>query len=118
MATTRSEAGELDIVMEQGTTFTRTLTVTQDESPVDFTSHTGRLQVRTRDGAATGVIDLTNGSGLTMNDGSIDIAIAPADTEDLEATDYVYGLEYETSGGAVYPLLKGKFTILPKMPKE
>jgi len=118
MAETKSEAGVLNIVMEQGTTFARTLTITQDGSPLDLRATTGRLQVRTSEDAASGVIDLTNGSGLTMNNGSIDIEFEPSDTSSLDPGNYVYGLEYETAAGAVYPLLKGRFRILPKMPKE
>ena len=118
MAETKDEAGTLDIFVERGATFSRNLAFTQDDVGIDFTSDTGRAQVRRKGSASEELINLTNGSGLTMNDGSIDMVFSAAQTKALEEDEYVWGLETETAGGVVTPRLKGRFVVGSKLPRD
>lgn len=104
------------LLCKQGTTFTKTLTWSKDGSPVDLTSYTAAMQVRSTYSSSSAVVSLTDGHGITLGGdaGTIQITIDNATTAGLTAGDYVYDLEL-TSGSTVTRLLEGQFIVTPEV---
>lgn len=109
--------GKYNMVCPQGATFTKQLTYTIDEEPVDLTTYTARMQVREKYTSKTFVINLTTeNGGIVLGDesGTINLYISNATTTDVPSKEYVYDLEL-VSSGEVYRLLEGKFIVTPEV---
>ncbi len=104
--------GTYNITCPQGATFDRTLTVTVGTAALDLTGYTAAMQVREAAGAATALISLTNGSGITLGGtaGTIGIVVAATATAAVSAGSYSYDLEIN-SGGTITRLLEGSFNV-------
>jgi Na+/serine symporter len=104
------------LICKQGSTFTRTVTWSQDGVPVNVTGYTAAMQVRSSYTSATAVVSLTSGAGITLGGtaGTIQITISAAATAGIPAGNYVYDLEL-TSGGTVTRLLEGQFIVTPEV---
>jgi hypothetical protein len=95
------EAGEYDITIEQGSGFSLPLTyAAPEDSPVDFTGSTARLQVREKYSSADTLIELTTeNGGIELGDnGSIQLSISATDTAELSFSRGVYDLENRPAG--------------------
>ena len=108
-------AGEWDITIEKGSTFTLSLTW-QDSNgdPIDITGYSARMQVRQSVSDDTALLDLTSGGGdIVLGDaaGTIIVTVSDTDTAALVARRGVYDLEMESSGGVVTRLLEGTVLI-------
>ena len=82
--------------------------------PVDLTGYTARLQVRETLAATTTLVSLTTeNGGITLGGtaGTIELLIAPADTDDLTATRAVYDLEVISAAGKVTAILEGSIVL-------
>jgi hypothetical protein len=111
-------AGKYDIVIEQGASFSMTITWKDStDAPVNLGGYTARMQVRTTHDSPEALVSLTSGSGITLGGalGTIEVAIAPAVTAALPPSDAVYDLELQSSGGDVTRLLQGSVTISPEV---
>jgi len=93
-------AGKYNITIEQGTTFTRKLTFYTDDTQdttIDFTGYSWRMQIRTAIPASTTLIELTSDNGRidTSNqaNGVITLNINAIDTAALNFSEGVYDLE-------------------------
>ena len=106
------------MICPQGATFTKRLTWTIDEVPVDLTGYTARMQARDKYGSSCIVVDITTeNGGISLDDeGNIDLLIDSEDTELIIAKDYVYDLELD-SGSQVYRVIEGKFIVTPEVTK-
>lgn len=107
-------AGIYNINCEQGSTFTRTFTITQSDGTVyDLTGFSARLQIRKDYDSASLIHSATvaNG-GITMSIpfGEIHVDI-PASTTATFTRDGVYDLEIFTTSGTVYKVVKGRFNL-------
>jgi hypothetical protein len=104
--------GTYNITCPQGATFDRTLTITNGGTAMNLTGYTAAMQVREAAGAATALISLTNGSGLTLGGtaGTIGITIAATATAGVASGSYSYDLELN-SGGTITRLLEGSFNV-------
>lgn len=104
--------GRYNITAYQGATYDLDLTWTTGGSAVNLTNYTAAMQVRTAANASTAVISLTNGSGITLGGtaGTININIGATTMGSATAGQYVYDLELN-SGGTVYRLIQGTFSI-------
>ena len=114
-------AGEYNIVTDQGSTFTRTLTWKDSgDSPVDLTGYTARMQVREDWKSDTPlVLELTTSNGrisLGGVAGTITLSISAADMTEVTAKTFVYDLEM-VLGTTVSRLVQGSFTIRPEVTK-
>lgn len=113
-------AGIYNIFVEQGATFTRTLTWKINKNVVNLTGYTARLKVRTnsRNTVPTKILisSLTSSSGITLGGtaGTIQLTISATQTAALAPGKYSYDLELESAGGEVTRLVKGKFTVDPE----
>jgi hypothetical protein len=110
--------GKYNMICPQGATFTKRLTWTIDDIPVDLTGYTARMQARDKHGGSCVVVDITTeNGGISLDDeGNIDLLIDYEDTELIIAKEYVYDLELD-SGAQVYRVIEGKFIVTPEVTK-
>lgn len=108
--------GKVNFVCPQGSTFSRTLTYKLDDTPVNLTGYTARLQIREYHYSDDFIASLTSSSGITLGGsaGTITVLIAASATTEFVPGDYVYDLEI-VSGGTVTRLVEGKFTVTPEV---
>ena len=113
-------AGNYNIYCEQGSTFSRFLTIqVPDEvdpsivTPYDLTGYTARMHVRRTIESATIIAELTTENGLiTLGNATGTILIEmPANMTASISTSGVYDLEIVTSGGAVQRVVQGAFNL-------
>lgn len=106
------------LVMEQGEDFAQTvLYENPDGSPVDNSGMTAAMWIAGRGGGPV-YIELTDGSGLTLNgaDGTIGIALTAAQTELLPVTGsrdsarFAYDLKLY-GGGETHKVLRGEVLV-------
>lgn len=114
-------AGRVNITIEQGATFARTVQWLQADgvTPVSLTGYVARMQIRRGYTSATTLISLTSspaaGLVITAATGTVAITITDEQTATLPAGSAVFDLELESGGGVVYRLLEGKATITPEV---
>lgn len=113
-------AGILNITIEQGATFTRTITWTISGTAVNLTGYVARLQVRA-DYDTDPIISLTSaaGGGITLGGvaGTIVLLVSATATAALTPGSYLWDLEVEAADGTVTRLLKGQATVDPEVTK-
>lgn len=107
-------AGTYHFSMEQGSTFSRTITYKDSSgSAIDLSGYTARMQLRRNIDDASAIIELTTSNGriaLGGVAGTVTLTIAASDTAALSPVEGVYDLELVT-GDTVEKLLAGTFTI-------
>jgi selenophosphate synthetase-related protein len=107
-------AGVYDITIEQGATFTMSLTWKDSTgSPVNLTGYTARMQVRENYESDSTLVSLTSSGGdivLGGALGTIAVTIAATATQLLQLDEAVYDLEL-VNGATVTRLLQGKAII-------
>jgi len=104
------QPGIYPITIPQGTDQTFPFTI----AGYNLTGYTAKLQARTQYGASTAMVTLTNGSGITLGDGTFSLTFTNAQTSAMPLGQWVYDLEI-TSGGIVTRLLQGSFTVTPQV---
>ena len=115
-------AGTYNITCEQGSTFSRIITVEypdpNDSStmlPYDFTGYTAQMQIRRTIESTTVMIELTTANGgvayTDAANGELTITMTAEQTAGLTSSG-VYDLEIINSIGEVSKLIKGAFTLL------
>jgi hypothetical protein len=108
-------AANYDITIEQGATFTFSVTVTA----LNLTGYLARMQGRTVHASSATVISLTSGSGITIapaTDSVITITISATATAAISAPSCgVYDLEIESGSGVVTRLLQGTYWVTPEV---
>lgn len=111
--------GKYNMICPQGATFTKRLTWTIDDIPVDLTGYTAKMQARTSyKGNCDPIFSITteNGGIVLDDEGNIDLLISADETEDFVAREYLYDLELY-AGAIVYRLVEGKFIVTPEVTK-
>ena len=115
-------AGVLNLLVLQGSTFSRTLSWQIDGEPVDLRGYTARMQIRTvqvNTKPARLLDNLTSLNGGLVIDaptGSITININALSTSRLPAGSHVYDLELVT-GDYVQRLVQGKLNVSAEVTK-
>ena len=109
-------AGKYNFVIEQGTTFTRTITWKDSSgSAIDLSTYTARMDIKEKksDTTANALVNLTETAGLTLGGGAgtILITITHAVTTALDFEEAYYDLEVKSAGGVVTKLLEGTITL-------
>ena len=103
-------AGEYDLLIEQGATFRRQLTLKAAGVPVDLTGYTVRAQIRAKATSPDVLHDLTPGLVVTPLLGQVILYISDEDTALFTWKTGAWDLEIEEPGGDVIRVLKGKVT--------
>jgi|TARA_R110000824_G_scaffold267819_1_gene456610 hypothetical protein len=108
-------AAAYNIVCEQGSTFSKKLTVKDSSTPPvarNLSTFTARMQVRPDLGSSTKLLDLTSAAGdITLNSsGEIEITVSATATAALSQGG-IYDLEIVDASGAVERVVQGDFTL-------
>lgn len=107
-------AGTYNFTIEQGVTFTLSLTYTDpSDTPIDLTGFSARMMLKKSVSTRNALIDASTDNGkitLGGSAGTVDIFISAAETAELPVVTGVYDLEL-TSGSAVSRLIQGTFTV-------
>jgi hypothetical protein len=115
-------AGILNLLVQQGSTFSRTLTWQIDGEPVDLRGYTARMQIRTvqvNTKPAKLLDNLTSLNGGLVVDapnGSITISMSAVNAAKLPAGSHVYDLELATDD-YVQRLIQGRLDVSAEVTK-
>jgi hypothetical protein len=110
--------GKINFLCPQGATFQKTVTIEIDQTPLNLSGYSSRLQVRENYYSTNTIVNLlSSGSGLTISGsaGIIDIFIEDEVTKNFPAGTFVYDLEIESVNGNVDRVLEGSFIITPEV---
>ena len=103
-----------NLAIDQGTTFTVTITVTDDTgSARDLTNCTPRAQMRKS--YYTNANTAFTASVASPTDGTITLDLTAAQTSALKAGRYVYDVELVSNTATVERLVEGIVTIYPEV---
>tara|TARA_Y100000114_G_scaffold129425_1_gene126826 strand:+ start:462 stop:800 length:339 start_codon:yes stop_codon:yes gene_type:complete len=109
-------SGALDLTIEQGATFSRTITIKDSaNSAINISSDSFAGQVRKRHQSATTEaafsFNITDGSN-----GVVVATISSTNTGAMEPGDFVYDIEWtQASDSSVTRLLEGTATVTPQV---
>jgi len=107
-------AGTYNFTIEQGVTFTLSLTYTDpSDTPIDLTGYTARMMIKEAASKGGAIIDATTENGkITLGgvEGTVDVVIAASETANLPAKDCVYDIEL-VSGASVARLIQGTISV-------
>jgi hypothetical protein len=107
-------AGKYNFTLEQGTTFSREITVQDSGSAMNLTGYTPRMQMRsTHDSSTIGLTFTTSVSNAAQ--GKIQISASATATAAVEEGLYVYDLEIESVSSGVTRLMEGQVTVTPEV---
>jgi hypothetical protein len=105
-------AQKVNIVIDQGTTFSTSFTFTDDaDNPIDFTSYTAASQMRKSYSSSTAH---TFDVGLTSS-GVIILEMSANTTTQITAGRYLYDLEVTDTSGIKSRLVEGIVTVTPEI---
>jgi hypothetical protein len=112
--------GKYNIVMYQGASFDYTFTWKLNNSTVNLTGYTARMQVRRNHRSEDVVLSFTDQDGITLggSTGTVTVEADPETTAAVDAASYVYDLELESPGGEVYRILEGTFRVSPEVTRD
>ena len=107
-------AGTYNFIIDQGATFTRTLTVKENGSAMNLTGYSVASLMRSTHDSSTVVgtftCTISNASG-----GIITMSMTASATGAIEEAIYVYDLEIVSGSGTVTRLLEGEVTVNPEV---
>jgi hypothetical protein len=111
-------AGTLDFTIEQGATFNLLLTWKINDTLVNLTGYTARLQARVDVEDSELILSLTTSNGgITLGGaaGTISLDQTATQTTLLPAGTYVYDLELIASNSTVTRLVQGELLVSPEV---
>ena len=107
-------AGTYNFTIEQGATFSRLLTLKENDSVMNLSGYSAASQMRLSHDTSTvaGTISatITNASA-----GQITLSMTASATGAIEEGIYVYDAEITASSGVVTRILQGKVTLTPQV---
>ena len=114
-------AGVLNLEVEQGATFTRVITWTDENAAlINLVGYTAAMKARVNFDSTSAFIDLTTeNGGITLGGaaGTIQLDIDAATTAALATLSGVYDLELYSGAGVKTRLLKGTLTVSREVTK-
>lgn len=112
-------AGIYHINIEQGSTYSRTLTFKQSNgNAVDLTGFSALMHMRKNVDDSSTLLELStsnNRIALGGSNGTIAITISATDTASLPAVEGVYDLEINNGSGIIEKVIAGTFTIIKQV---
>ena len=109
-------AAKANIVLDQGTTFTTFLALTDDTgAALDLTGYTARGQIRkwyTSNSYTTFTITITQPAS-----GYINLALTANTTANMEPGRYVYDIEAVSGANVITRVIEGIVTVTPEVTK-
>lgn len=111
-------AGRYNLTCEQGADFFKAIRLSNSSGPIDLSNYSARMQVRTRINYEDAVIELEEGSGITLDsEGRITFTISAEDTTAI-SRDGVYDIELIDPAGLVHRLLQGRFLLNKEVTRD
>lgn len=113
-----SEVNTYNIKVHQGETWSMTATIKDDnDTAVDLTDYTAKMQIRNKPGGTLLKELATGGSGITINasTGEVALAMTATETAALAFREGVYDLYIESSSNTRTYLIKGRFTVAQRV---
>jgi hypothetical protein len=110
--------GLLNLTFSQGATWKLAMTYTDGAgAPINLTNYTARMQARPSYESDTTVLNLTNGTGITLGGtaGTIDLLVAATATAAIDADQYVYDLEVVSASSEVTRVVQGTLIVTPEV---
>lgn len=105
-------ATKANLLIDQGATFSTTITVTDDEGiPMNLSGYTGAAQIRKHYTSSNSVNFSVSISG---SDGEVTLGLTANATSLITPGRYVYDCEI-TNGGVVSRILEGIVTVTPEV---
>jgi hypothetical protein len=111
-------SGKLDLTIEQGATFSRTITIKDASNvAVDISSDTFAGQIRKRH--QSGTVEANFSFSITDGpNGEVTATISATDTAAMDTGEFVYDIEWTNTGTNVVRLLEGIATITPEVTRS
>ena len=104
-----------NIIIDQGTDFSTTITVTDDDGNVtDLTGYTGQGQIR-KHYESSDKTSFTVAFGTPRTDGQVTLSLGRTVTANIEAGRYVYDVELTSSANTRTRLVEGIVTVTPEV---
>ena len=107
-------AGTYNFTLEQGTTFSRVLTLQENGSAMNLTGYSVASQMRSTHDSST-VVATFSGSVTNASSGQITLSLTNSQTSAIEEAIYVYDVEITSGAGAVTRILEGNITVTPEV---
>ena len=105
-------ASKANLTIDQGTTFTTTITITDDDgNALNLTGYTGAAQLR-KHYTSSNSVNFT--VSITPATGEVTLSLTANATSNIVAGRYVYDCEL-TNSGTVSRVLEGIVTITPEV---
>lgn len=109
----------VNITIQQGDTYALDVQWIDDTTgqPVDLTDASARMQLRTYYSSPGVVLDLSTGTGITIDalTGRLTIVVPATQTAGLAAQSGVYDLEVTFASGVVKKVIRGTYTVDPEV---
>jgi hypothetical protein len=106
-------ATKANIVVDQGTTFSSSINLTDDEgNPINLTGYTGRSQMRKH---YTSTNSQSFSVSLNGELGTINLSMAANQTSTIVPGRYVYDVEIVSGANVVSRVVEGIVTVTPEV---
>ena len=107
-------AGTYNFTIEQGTTFSRVLTLQENGSAMNLTGYSVASQMRSTHDSSSIAATIT-GTISNASSGQITLSLTNTQTSAIEEAIYVYDVEITSGAGAVTRILQGNVTVTPEV---
>ena len=107
-------AGTYNFTIEQGTTFSRVLTLQENGSAMNLTGYSVASQMRSTHDSSS-IVATFSGSVTNASSGQITLSLTNSQTSAIEEAIYVYDVEITSGAGAVTRILEGNVTVTPEV---
>ena len=110
--------GRFKFVITQGDTFHTSPAWKINNSYVNVTGYSAKMDVKIAPTSTSTIIELSSDNGrITVGgiDGKFTLDLSPAETGALPAGNYIYDLDVTSPGGVVTTLLTGGFTVVTQV---
>ena len=108
-------AGTYNFTLEQGSTFSRQITVQENGTALNLTGYTARMQMRSTHDSSTIALTYTSTIASPASNGIVNLSATASQSAAIEEGIYVYDLEIESGTGVVTRLMEGKVTVTPEV---
>jgi len=107
-----------NIIVDQGTDFSTTITVTDDDGNVtDLTGYTAAGQIRKHYESSDSTA-FTVSFGSPRSDGQVTLSLTRTVTANIEAGRYVYDVELTSAANTRSRLVEGIVTVTPEVTRS
>jgi hypothetical protein len=107
-------AAKANIIIDQGTDFTSTITVEDENGVTDLTGYSAVGHIRKHYSSATAV-EFTCTFGTPRTNGKLTLSLDRITTGNMEAGRYVYDVELTSTANTVTRLVEGIVTVTPEV---